>query len=173
MTVNYLNDSDTERPLIARKIHAFAVPIILGWLAICVALTVFVPSLEKVEQQRAVSLSPQDAPSFQAVKRIGQVFHEGNSDSSAMMVLEGDQPLDDAVHKYYAALLRKLNADKKHVEHVQDFWGDPLTAAGAQSDDGKAVTVQLSLGAIEVSRWPMNPSKPSARSLRRRPLRPG
>lgn len=146
MTVNCANDSDTERPLIARKIHAFAAPIILGWLAICVALTVFVPSLEKVEQQRAVSLSPQDAPSFQAVKRIGQVFHEGNSDSSAMIVLEGDQPLDDAVHKYYAALLRKLKADKKHVEHVQDFWGDPLTAAGAQSDDGKAVTVQLSLG---------------------------
>jgi RND superfamily putative drug exporter len=28
---------------------------------------------------------------------------------------------------------------------VQDFWGDPLTAPGAQSTDGKAVYVQLNL----------------------------
>jgi RND superfamily putative drug exporter len=31
------------------------------------------------------------------------------------------------------------------VQHVQDFWGDPLTAPGAQSQDGKAVYVQLNL----------------------------
>ncbi|TXI54549.1 RND family transporter, partial [Mycolicibacterium mageritense] len=37
----------------------------------------------------------------------------------------------------------KLEADKKHVEHVQDFWGDPLTASGAQSSDGKASYVQV------------------------------
>ena len=35
--------------------------------------------------------------------------------------------------------------DTKHVEHVQDFWGDPLTAAGSQSKDGKAAYVQLYL----------------------------
>ena len=28
---------------------------------------------------------------------------------------------------------------------IQDFWGDPLTAAGAQSDDDKAATVQVDL----------------------------
>jgi len=31
------------------------------------------------------------------------------------------------------------------VQHIQDFWGDPLTAAGAQSADGKAAYVQLNL----------------------------
>ncbi|WP_454560796.1 MMPL/RND family transporter [Mycobacterium haemophilum] len=149
MTVDYANDSDTrahaERPLIARMIHAFAVPIIVGWLAICVVLTIFVPSLEAVEQARSVSLSPQEAPSYTAIRRIGQVFHEGNSDSSAMIVLEDDQPLGDAAHKYYDVLIRKLRADTKHVQNVQDFWADPLTAAGAQSNDGKAVSVQLRL----------------------------
>src|SRR6185312_12077873 len=35
--------------------------------------------------------------------------------------------------------------DRKHVEHVQDFWGDTLTAAGSQSTDGKAAYVQLNL----------------------------
>jgi len=31
------------------------------------------------------------------------------------------------------------------VENVQDFWSDPLTAAGAQSPDGKAAYVQVFL----------------------------
>ena len=31
------------------------------------------------------------------------------------------------------------------MQHVQDFWGDPLTAAAAQSADGKAAYVQLNL----------------------------
>src|SRR5262249_7894218 len=32
-----------------------------------------------------------------------------------------------------------------HVEHVQDLWGDRLTAPGAQSADSKAAYVQLNL----------------------------
>jgi RND superfamily putative drug exporter len=31
------------------------------------------------------------------------------------------------------------------VQHIQDFWGDPLTAAGSQSTDGKAAYVQVYL----------------------------
>jgi RND superfamily putative drug exporter len=62
-----------------------------------------------------------------------------------MVVLEGDQPLGDAAHKYYDGLIDKLEADTKHVQHVQDFWGDPLTASGAQSADNKAAYVQLNL----------------------------
>ena len=40
---------------------------------------------------------------------------------------------------------QKAHADTKHVEHVQDFWSDPLTGAGAQSNDGKAAYVQVYL----------------------------
>ena len=133
-----------HRPFIPRMIHAFAVPIILFWVLVVVLLSVLVPSLEIVGQQRSVSLSPKDAPSFVALKRISQVFKEGETDSVAMIVLESEQPLGDAAHRYYDGLIRKLRADK-HVLSIQDFWGDPLTAAGAQSNDGKAVTVQLNL----------------------------
>jgi RND superfamily putative drug exporter len=42
-------------------------------------------------------------------------------------------------------LIRRLEADKKHVEHIQDFWGDPLTASASQSNDGKAALVQVYL----------------------------
>ena len=72
------------------------------------------------------------------MKRMGKVFSEFDSDSVAMIVLEGDQPLGADAHQYYDTLVRKLSADTRHVEHIQDFWGDPLTAGGAQSKDGKA-----------------------------------
>ncbi len=151
MSTTFANDPDTahtetEKPFIARMIHALAVPIILFWLAVCAALTLLIPSLEEVGQERSVSLSPKEAPSFAAMKRIGQVFNEGNSDSMAMIVLESDKPLGDDAHRYYDELIRRLRADHKHVLSVQDFWGDPLTAAGAQSNDGKAAYVQVTLG---------------------------
>ncbi|WP_051045853.1 MULTISPECIES: RND family transporter [Mycobacterium ulcerans group] len=126
-------------------IRTLAVPIILFWLAVVVLLSVFVPSLEVVGQERSVSLSPTDAPSVVALNRIGHVFNEGETDSVAMIILEGDKPLGDDAHKFYDGLIRKLRADKKHVLSIQDFWGDPLTAAGAQSNDGMAATVQVSL----------------------------
>ncbi|WP_156687728.1 MMPL/RND family transporter [Mycobacterium sp. Marseille-P9652] len=135
----------TERPLLARLLHTFAVPIILFWIAAAAAFSLFVPSLEVVGQERSVSLSPRDAPSFEAMKRIGHAFREGETDSSAMIVLESNQTLGDDAHRYYDAIVRKLREDKTHVLSVQDFWGDPLTAAGAQSNDGKATTVQVNL----------------------------
>ena len=42
-------------------------------------------------------------------------------------------------------MIAKLRADTTHVQHIQDFWGDPLTRAGAQSADGKATYVQVYL----------------------------
>ncbi|WAJ47663.1 RND family transporter [Mycobacterium sp. Aquia_216] len=129
----------------ARMIQRLAVPIIVGWLGVVVVLTVAVPPLEAVSEEHSISLVPKDAPSYRATKHIGEVFKEGDSDSSAVIVLEGDHPLDDAVHKYYDGLIRTLRADAKHVQSIQDFWGDPLTAAGAQSNDGKAALVQVNL----------------------------
>ena len=132
-------------PVIPRFIRLFSVPILLGWLALTVLVNVISPQLEVVGEAHAVSLAPNDAPSMQAMQRVGTTFQEFDSNSSVMVVLEGDQPLGDDAHKYYDGLIDKLEADKAHVEHIQDFWGDPLTAAGSQSADGKAAYVQLYL----------------------------
>jgi RND superfamily putative drug exporter len=134
------------RPFVARTIHRFSILIILAWLGLTVFLTVSVPPLEVVEQQHSVSLNPVEAPSFKAMARLGQDFKESNSGALAMIVLEGDQPLGQDAHKYYDELVRRLEADTKHVQHVQNFWGDPVTAAAAQSIDGKAAYAQLNLG---------------------------
>src|ERR1700738_4111165 len=125
-------------PIIPRMVRLFSVPILLFWLALTVIVNVVVPQLEVVGQNHAVSLAPNDAPSMQATKRVGQDFHEFDSNSSAMIVLEGDQPLGAEAHQFYDGLINMLEADKKHVEHIQDFWGDPLTAAGSQSADHQA-----------------------------------
>jgi putative drug exporter of the RND superfamily len=138
-------DARAERPFIARMLRTLAVPIILFWVGIVIVLSLFVPSLEVVGQERSVSLSPRDAPSFVAMKKIGHAFNEGETDSSAMIVLEGNQPLGDDAHRFYNAMIRRLRADTTHVLSIQDFWGDPLMAAGAQSNDGKATTVQVNL----------------------------
>ncbi|OBI13334.1 RND family transporter [Mycobacterium sp. E2497] len=132
-------------PFVARSIRRLSVPIVLAWIALTLVVTFCVPWLETVGREHSVPLAPPDAPAVQAMQRMGKDFKESDSDSIAMIVLEGQQRLGDDAHTYYDQLIRALKADPKHVEHVQDLWGDRLTAAGAQSDDGKAVYVQINL----------------------------
>jgi putative drug exporter of the RND superfamily len=129
----------------ARWIRNLSVPIILIWVAIAAFLNISVPQLEQVGEERSVSMSPDDAPAVIAMQRAGAVFDEFKSNSSVMIVLEGQEPLGDDSRRYYSELIDKLRADTKHVEHVQDLWSDPLTASGVQSNDGKSVYVQANL----------------------------
>jgi RND superfamily putative drug exporter len=140
-----MSDAHQAPSKIARFIRVFAVPIILGWLALLVVTNVAVPSLEEVGAAHTVSMNAKDAPSMMSMEKIGSTFQEFTSDSNAMIVLEGAQPLGADAHAFYDGLIKKLEADTSHVEHIQDFWGDPLTAAGAQSNDGKAAYVQVYL----------------------------
>jgi putative drug exporter of the RND superfamily len=134
-----------RRARIAKWIRRLSIPIIVGWITLVGVLNVAVPQLQVVGQMRSVSMSPKEAPSVIAMTRVGKDFKEFDSDSSAMIVLEGDEPLGDDAHRFYDDMVGKLKADTKHVEHIQDFWGDPLTRAGAQSKDGKAAYVQVYL----------------------------
>jgi RND superfamily putative drug exporter len=128
---------------IPRFLRRFAVLIILAWIGVIAALNTVVPQLEEVSKLRAVSMSPNDAPSMIATKRVGKVFDEYSTSSSVMIVLEGDNPLGADAHAFYDKMVADLRADTTHVQHVQDFWGDTLTAKGAQSRDGKAAYVQV------------------------------
>ena len=137
----------------------------LTWLAIAAITNVFGPQLEVVGPAHSVAMSSPDSPSLQAMRRIGRVFDEFDSDSAAMIVLEGEQPSVTMPTDFYDDLVRRLSQDTPHVEHIQDFWGDPLTAGGAQSKDGKAATGPgVSARAIRARRCPTNRSTPSARS---------
>lgn len=137
--------SGNDRPRFMRMVRAFAIPIILIWLLLTIAVNVFVPQIEFVARDNAVTMSPQDAPAMIAAKRIGKTFHESDSDSIVMIVLESDKELGDAAHRYYDGLVQKLEADTEHVQHVHNLWADRITAAGVQSGDGKAAYVQLNI----------------------------
>jgi RND superfamily putative drug exporter len=135
----------THRPYIPHAIRIFAVPIILVWVFITVLVNVVVPRLEVVSEQHSAPMAPVDAPSMQAMMRLGHNFREFNSNSTIMIVLEGQQKLGDAAHRYYNDIIRQLRQDPKHIQHIQDFWSDRLTAAGVQSADAKGAYVMLNI----------------------------
>lgn len=149
-----MSDERPRPPFIARTLRTLSPFIILAWVALILILTLasvdgswrsVIPALEKVGREHSVSVMPKDAPSAQAMMRMGQVFEESDSDSSAMIVLEGQQPLGEDAHQYYAGLVRELRNDPEHVQNVQDLWGDRLTSTSVESDDRKAAYVQLNL----------------------------
>ena len=134
-----------HRPYLPHAIRIFAVPIILGWVFVTVLVNVIVPTLEVVGEQHSAPMTPLDAPSMKAMMRLGHNFHEFDSNSTVMIVLEGQQPLGPDAHQYYDKLIRDLRKDPQHIQHIQDFWGDRLTAAGAQSADAKGAYVMINL----------------------------
>jgi RND superfamily putative drug exporter len=134
---------DNPRPAYMRLIRRLAWPLIIFWLLLTVGLNVLVPPIESVAREHAVTMSPQDAPSLIAAKHIGAKFDEFDSDSMVMLVLEGRTELGADAHRYYDTLIEKLSADHHHVQHISDLWGDPITAAGVQSTDGKAAYAQI------------------------------
>src|SRR3981189_80722 len=140
-----MSTKHSARPMVARAIRLLSIPIILGWLIVTAVTNTLVPQLEMVGKEHSVSLSPQDAPALVAMKRLGSQFQQFDSDSMAMIVLEGAQPLRGEAHRYYDDLVRQLERDIKHVQHLQNYWGDLITAAGSQSTDGKGAYVQVNL----------------------------
>jgi RND superfamily putative drug exporter len=157
----------------ARAIRKLSVLIILAWLALTLIVTLAVPSLERVGQEHSVQLSPKDAPSVQAMVRMGKDFKESDSDGFAILVVEGQQRLGEDAHAYYAGLISELRNDRKHVEHVQDLWGDRLTEAGAQSADGKAVYAQLNLAGNQGTTLGQESVAAVSNTIKRTPPPPG
>ena len=134
-----------KRAFVPRLIRILALPIVLFWIVVAVLVNVIAPQLEVVGELHAAPMAPEDAPSMIAMKRMGANFKEFNSNSTIMIVVEGQKPLGPDAHAYYDEIIRKLRQDPEHIQHIQDFWGDTLTAAGAQSPDGKASYVMLNL----------------------------
>ena len=166
-------EAKPHHPFIPHFIRIFAIPIIIGWVALTVIVNVAVPTLEVVGEAHSAPMAPLDAPSMKAMMRMGQNFQEFNSNSTVMIVVESQQPLGDAAHHYYDDIVRKLRKDTAHVQHLQDFWGDRFTAAGAQSADAGAPTCRPTSPATRAPRRPTTPSRPSARSSTKKRHRPG
>jgi putative drug exporter of the RND superfamily len=144
MSEQRANETGAKRPFFPRMVRAFAIPIIVFWGLLAISTNTFMPQVERVAEELAGPMVPHYAPSQRALLDIGAKFHESNSTSFTMVVLEGDRPLGppgSVAHRYYDDLVRRLQQDPKHVQYVMDLWGKPITAAGVQSLDGKATYV--------------------------------
>ena len=116
------------------------------WLLVAVVLGLLAPSLDAVADKHSVSLAPQKSPAYS-----GHDEHRSRCSRSSTPTARrwwswrADNRSATARTSTTTSWSRSSEADTKHVEHVQDFWGDPLTAAGSQSSDGKAAYVQVFL----------------------------
>ena len=157
-------EHQVKRPFVPRMVRVFAIPIIAFWALLAVSTTTFMPQVEKVAEELAGPVVPHYAPSQRALLAIGAKFHESNSTSLAMLVLEADRPLGDVDHQYYDGLVRRFKQDPNHVQYVMDLWGKPITAAGAQSLDGKCTYVLLRL-AGDIGQMQANQSVAAVRDI--------
>jgi RND superfamily putative drug exporter len=138
-------ETRVKRPFLPRMVRLFAIPIIAFWALLAISTNTFMPQVERVAEELAGPVVPHYAPSQRALLAIGAKFQESNSTSLAMVVLEANRPLGDVDHQYYDELMRRLLRDTTHVQSAIDLWGKPITAAGAQSLDGKCTYVLLRL----------------------------
>ena len=158
------NEHQVKRPFIPRMVRVLAIPIILFWGLVAVATNAFEPKVEDVAVELAGPMVPHYAPSQRALLHIGEKFHESNSTNLTMVVFEANRPLGDQDHQYYDDLMRRLKRDTKHVQYVMDLWGQPFTAAGAQSLDGKSTYVLLRL-AGDIGQIQANESVDAVRNI--------
>ncbi|TAM64272.1 MMPL family transporter [Mycobacterium sp.] len=166
-------DKPARRSAIPHTIRVFAIPIIVGWVLITVLVNVVVPKLEVVGEAHSAPMAPLDAPSMKSMERLGHNFKEFDSNSTVMVVLEGDQALGDAAHHYYNDIVRQLRQDPQHVEHIQDFWSERLTAAGVQSADAKGAYVMLNLAGNQGTTRANNSVEAVREIVKRTPSPPG
>lgn len=158
------HSAPAKRPFVPRAVRFLAIPIVVFWAILAVVTNTFVPKIEDVAVELAGPMVPTYAPSQVAMLKIGEVFHESTSTSMTMLVLEADRGLSDQDRQYYNGLVSKLKADTTHVQYVMDTWGKPITAAGAQSLDGKASYVLLRL-AGDIGQMQANDSVQAVRQM--------
>ncbi|KUH93822.1 RND family transporter [Mycobacterium sp. IS-3022] len=133
---------------LAHLTSRYAVWVIVVWVVTAGAANVAVPQLERVAQSHSRSFMPAQAPSSVAALQGATLLGEKPSNNLNYIVLEGDRPLGADDRAFYHRLITSLRAVDEHVYAVTDLWSDPATAAGAQSADGRAVTVMTRLSGM-------------------------
>ncbi|MGV0048097.1 RND family transporter [Mycobacterium colombiense] len=133
---------------LARLTTRYAALIVGLWVLAAGVANLAVPQLERVVDSHARSFMPPGAPSAVAAARAAELFNQTPSNNFVYVVLERDPRLAPQDRRFYDALTTALGSDQRHVYAVTDLWSQPATAAGAQSSDGKAVSVMVRLAGM-------------------------
>lgn len=136
--------SQQHRSLFAKTLRVLAIPIVILWLLAAVAVTLFFPSLEQAEEDKAQAMVPRGTPSSQAALIQGEAFKETGFTGAGVIVFEArGRKLGDQDRAYYNELVRRLREDTKHVQGLLDLWGERVTMSGQQSADAEATTLTV------------------------------
>ena len=133
---------------LARLTTRYAALIVGLWVLAAGVANLAVPQLERVVDSHARSFMPPGAPSAVAAARAAELFNQTPSNNFVYVVLERGPRLAPQDRRFYDALTTALGSDQRHVYAVTDLWSQPATAAGAQSSDGKAVSVMVRLAGM-------------------------
>lgn len=131
--------------MLSRLTGRYAVLIVGLWVLAAGVANLAVPQLERVMDSHSRCFMPAHAPSAIAATRAAQLFGQTPSNNFIYVVLERNQQLTPRDRQFYDALTTSLASDRRHVYAVTDLWSQPATAAGAQSPDGRAVSVMVRL----------------------------
>ncbi|WP_145010429.1 RND family transporter [Mycobacterium marseillense] len=134
--------------MLARLTGRYAILIVGLWVLAAGVANLAVPQLERVVETHARSFMPPAAPSAVAAARAAELFNQTPSNNFVYVVLERNQRLTPSDRQFYDALTTTLGSDHRHVYAVTDLWSQPATAAGAQSSDGRAVSVMVRLAGM-------------------------
>src|SRR5262245_27182426 len=94
-----------NRAFAPRLIRILALPVVVFWIVAAVLFSLLAPQLEVFGELHSAPMAPEDAPSMQAMKLMGANFKEFNSNSTIMIVVEGQNPLGPDAHKYYDEII--------------------------------------------------------------------
>jgi len=171
MTTSQQAPPEAAPSRIAHTIRLFAVPIVLFWVAVAALTNVLVPPLESSAkpttstQLTGFALAAGLQTHRPEVRRV-------QLRQSAMVVLEGDQPLGAGRPPLLRRPGQANRAGTPRTSSTSRISGRPADGGGSQSADGKAAYVQVFLAGNQGEANPWNPSTRCGRSSpRRRPHR--
>src|SRR3954471_16204458 len=110
-----------------------------GWVLLALALTVLVPSLEKVVARDSTPFLPSDSPSIAAFAQMDKAFGQGGGQAIAFVVLtEPGLAHDPVAQAYSRELTSRLHHVRSHVADLQDYAAQQQLRSSLTSKDGAA-----------------------------------
>ena len=110
------------------------------WIALAAVLSMTLPSLTEMAENRPVFMLPSDAPVLTTTRQISEAFHQSGSENEnvLLVVLTDEKGLNPSDITTYRGLVDKLRPDTRDIVMLQDFIRTPALRDAMTSKDHKA-----------------------------------
>lgn len=129
---------------LGRFIVRHPVVVIAAWIALAVALVVFIAPMSVVAARNSPDFLPKNAPVLVAGKQMQEAFKEADTSNFAAIILSNENGLKPEDEATYRKLVDKLKNDS-NVSSLQDFVQTPELRDAMTSKDQKAWNLPISM----------------------------